>query len=131
MRPLQKLINHIARLFLSFALVLIGVSPEFLHDHEDNFCHEQHSAGEVDTCHLSIHHKSKAHQCDDHDHLVTFEPECAFCLLMSGGHWLFAAPDFEKTVHASPASAFSALAGHATVDGLFLQPFVRGPPDLA
>jgi hypothetical protein len=63
--------------------MLLGVSPEALHHHEEqeHHCESSHAQGEVDACHIRIFHEGGSAACADHQHLLDGAEECAFCQL--------------------------------------------------
>ncbi|MEZ4720995.1 MAG: hypothetical protein R2813_03855 [Flavobacteriales bacterium] len=126
---MPKSINKSLALFLSLSISLLGVSPEWFHDHqEEAACHEQHHVGEVDACHLALHHSDGIHTCEDHDHLLEQEVDCALCNLALAHYWLISAPDKEEacTLLSFDKSEFTGVQ-FVTVDQ-FDQLSLRGPP---
>lgn len=116
--------------FIAASIVLLGVSPEVVHEHghHEGICAETHEANSVDTCHLRLFHDGNASACEDHHHLMDNSDECAFCQL---------------TVPNYPVLKFVDKAEHKTADKTSIQfdkpiekkfhsflllDFGRGPP---
>jgi len=62
---------------------------EFAHEHDSEIeCSETH-VGNVDQCHLAIHHHGEVEACEDHSHLIEHPQECTLCDMLVAQIWLF------------------------------------------
>lgn len=85
---LRSLLNIVGSLILIVSLLLPG-TLEFVHEHESEVeCSEVH-VGDVDHCHLAIHHHGEVEACEDHSHLIEHHHDCVLCDTLLGQIWLF------------------------------------------
>jgi hypothetical protein len=80
---MKQVLHNFLSCLLIGAVLLLGISPEAFHDHEEHehHCETAHIQGEVDACHLRIYHDGGSAVCADHQHLLDGAEACAFCQL--------------------------------------------------
>lgn len=81
----KSLLHSVISLLLIGALVLLGISPEVFHEHEEHtlHCDEHHENNSVDECHIRLFHDGGSLHCTDHQHLVEGHEECSICQLQT------------------------------------------------
>ena len=83
-----SLLNILGSLILTLSILLPG-AVEFAHEHDSEIeCSETH-VGNVDQCHLAIHHRGEVEACEDHSHLIEHPQECTLCDMLVAQIWLF------------------------------------------
>lgn len=82
-RSLKSILNNIISFALIAALMMLGVSPELFHNHEEHrlHCDDHHEVNTVDECHIRLYHDGGSLACSDHQHLVEGHEGCAICQL--------------------------------------------------
>ncbi len=81
----KSALHSVISLVLIGALVLLGISPEVFHEHEEHtlHCDEHHGNNSVDECHIRLFHDGGSLNCTDHQHLLEDHEECSICQLQT------------------------------------------------
>jgi len=80
---LKSILSNIISFTLIAALLMLGVSPEVFHEHEEHtlHCDNQHAKNEADECHIRLYHEGGSLSCSDHQHLFEGHEDCLICQL--------------------------------------------------